>query len=65
MKLFNLTNTHKYFLQLIDKQDGIICKKPDIHPFRRKACVWFDETVFHIYAQYVNGYNDKPQKRDL
>lgn len=65
MKLFNLTNAHRYFLQLINKQDGIICKKPDIYPFRRKACVWFDETVFHIYAKYVHVYDKNPRKKDL
>lgn len=62
MKLFNLTNAHRYFLQLIDKQDGIICKKPDIHPFGRKACVWFDDTVFHVYAQYINQHVERPKK---
>ena len=62
MKLFNLTNAHRYFLQLIDKQDGIICKKPDILPFGRKACVWFDDTVFHVYAQYINQHVERPKK---
>lgn len=65
MKLFNRISAHKQFLQLINKQDGIICKKPDIFPFRRKACVWFDETLFHIYAQYVHAYDKKPRKKDL
>ena len=65
MKLFNRVNAHKQFLQLIRSQDGIICKKPDIYPFRRKACVWFDETVFHIYAQYVHEDDNKPRKKDL
>lgn len=43
----------------------MICKNPDIHPFRRKACVWFDETVFHIYAQYVHAYDSCRKRNDL
>ena len=62
MKLFNLTNAHKYFLQLLNNQNGLICKKADIYPFQRKACVWFDDTVFHVYAQYINKYGKRPKK---
>ena len=65
MKLFNRVNDHRQFLQLIKSQDGVIYKKPDIYPFRRKACVWFDETLFHIYAQYVHEFDIKPRKKDL
>ena len=65
MKLFNRVNAHRQFLQLIKSQDGVIYKKPDIYPFRRKACVWFDETLFHIYAQYVHEFDIKPRKKDL
>lgn len=65
MKLFNRVNAYRQFLQLIKSQDGIICKRPDIYPFRRKACVWFDETLFHIYAQYVHEFDIKPRKKDL
>ena len=65
MKLFNRVNAYRQFLQLIKSQDGIICKRPDIYPFRRKACVWFDETLFHVYAQYVHEFDIKPRKKDL
>lgn len=62
MKLFNLVNAHNHFWRLIEKQNGVLSKIPEITPFGEKACIWFDDTVFHIYAQFNDEYEMRRRK---
>lgn len=66
MKLLKVIDAHKQYIDLLDGQDGVIVRLPDeeeynvwsLLPFKTKACVWFDDTVFYIFAQREN-YDDR------
>jgi hypothetical protein len=64
MILFN-KKAHDQFMQLIESQDGIISIRPDFYPLYMKAYVWFDETVFHIFAKSVHKKDEASPKKDM
>ena len=52
MKEFKYEEKLNQFYRLLENQEGVIIRSDEIEPFHSKALIWFNETLFHVYAEY-------------
>lgn len=62
MKIYNLNNAHRHFVNLIKNQAGVVRGQFGIQPFEEKACIFFDDTYFYVYAEQ-NFLREMPRKK--